>query len=195
MILNMHTLQKELKEPYLERSKRLAPMEQTGVAEVALNEGCVGKIERFPSTALRAHFPCLDLMDNGNAPNWTTKLGKFVQNTSNTNRSRRNRIAMAFEKTKQEFHALSKKRSEQLRQIKQCENDIVSITERLDSLNKQDDGSQEFIDQFSKAKDKRRRLRDEVADLEHDVRMTESEIKALMMEYQFLVDLESTDDE
>tara|TARA_Y100000287_G_scaffold115748_1_gene92875 strand:+ start:401 stop:709 length:309 start_codon:yes stop_codon:yes gene_type:complete len=102
---------------------------------------------------------------------------------------------MAFEKTKQEFHALSKKRSEQLRQIKQCENDIVSITERLDSLNKQDDGSQEFIDQFSKAKDKRRRLRDEVADLEHEVRMTESEIKALMMEYQFLVDLESTDDE
>ena len=56
MILNMHILQKELKEPYLERSKRLAPMEQTGVAEVALNEGCA-KDREVPSTALRAHFP------------------------------------------------------------------------------------------------------------------------------------------
>ncbi len=97
---------------------------------------------------------------------------------------------MAFEKTKKEFHDLSEERSKRLRQIKQCENDIVSITERLETLGVKDDGSQEYIDQFSKAKDKRRRLRDEVADLEHVVRMTESEIKALMMEYQFVVDLE-----
>lgn len=97
---------------------------------------------------------------------------------------------MAFEKTKKEFHDLSKKSSNKLRQIKQCENDIVSITERLETLEVKDDGSQEFVDQFSKAKDKRRRLRDEVADLEHEVRMIESEIKALMLEYQFLVDLD-----
>ncbi len=118
-----------------------------------------------------------------------------MQNISSLNPSRRNRIAMAFTKIIEEFHQLSEKRSTQLRKIKQCENDIVSISERLEVLNKQDDGSQEFIDQFSKAKDKRRRLRDEVADLEHDVRMTESEIEALRMEYQFVVDLESTDDE
>jgi len=97
---------------------------------------------------------------------------------------------MAFEKTKKEFHALSEKSSNKLRQIKQCENDIVSITERLETLGANDDGSQDFKDQFSKAKDKRRRLRDEVADLEHDVRMIQSEIKALMLEYQFLVDLD-----
>jgi len=100
---------------------------------------------------------------------------------------------MAFTKIIEEFHQLSEKRSTQLRSIKQCENDIVSISERLEVLSKKDDGTKEFIDQFSKAKDKRRRLRDEVADLEHDVRMTESEIEALRMEYQFVVDLESGD--
>ena len=116
-----------------------------------------------------------------------------MQNTNSLNLSRRNRITMAFTKIIEEFHALSEKRSTQLRKIKQCENDIVSISERLDVLSKKDDGTKEFVDQFSKAKDKRRRLRDEVADLEHDVRMTESEIEALRMEYQFVVDLESDD--
>jgi chromosome segregation ATPase len=97
---------------------------------------------------------------------------------------------MAFEKVKADFHRLSEQRSDILKQIKKCENDILSITERLEELSKTDDQSQEFVDQYSKAKDKRRRLRDEVADLEHSVRMVEAEITAIMMEYQFVVDFE-----
>lgn len=183
----------ELKELCQDRRVRLVPMEPTGGARDVLNAVFVGAIRKFPKTALRAHFPFPDPMDVGTVPNWTTRQEIYVQNTSSLNHSRRNKIAMAFENTKKEFHALSKKRSEQLRQIKICENDIVSISERLDLLKTKDDGTQDYIDQFSKAKDKRRRLRDEVADLEHDVRMTESEIKALMMEYQFVVDLEGED--
>lgn len=102
---------------------------------------------------------------------------------------------MAFEKTKREFHKLSEDRSRVLKEIKQCENDIISITERLEELQASGDGSSERHDQIAKAKDKRRRLRDEVADLEHSVRMLDSSITALMMEYQFLVDFEGTPNE
>lgn len=97
---------------------------------------------------------------------------------------------MAFEKIKADFHKLSERRSDLLKQKKKCENDILSISERLEELTKTGDDSQEFVDQYSKAKDKRRRLRDEVADLEHDARMVEAEITAIMLEYQFVVDFE-----
>lgn len=193
MTLNLHILKKELNAPCLDGLEKLAQMELTGDVKDVLKEVSVGEILKPQSTVQLVLSHCQDLMETGSVPNWTTRRWKFVQNINSLNLSRRNRIAMAFNKIKEEFHALSEKRSTQLRKIKQCENDIVSISERLDVLSKKDDGTQEFIDQFSKAKDKRRRLRDEVADLEHDVRMTESEIEALRMEYQFVVDLESGD--
>tara|TARA_R110002153_G_scaffold17833_16_gene62104 strand:- start:359 stop:940 length:582 start_codon:yes stop_codon:yes gene_type:complete len=190
MTLNTHLSKAELNEPYLAKSERLVRTKQTGDAKAASSEAFAGVTKRLYPVVPPVPSAYPDPMASGNALNWTTKPSKSALITGSTNHSRRNNIVMAFEKTKKEFHDLSHKRSEKLRQIKQCENDIVSITERLETLGAKDDGTQDFVDQFSKAKDKRRRLRDEVADLEHEVRMTESEIKALMMEYQFVVDLE-----
>jgi len=91
---------------------------------------------------------------------------------------------MSFEQILEEFHRLSESRSRVLKTIRDCENEITSITERLEELKcfpKEAQKTQDFRDQMLKAKDKRKRIRQEVAEYEHEVRMYDTKIATLKM--------------
>lgn len=96
---------------------------------------------------------------------------------------------MSFEQILDEFHRLSESRSNVLKTIRDSENEIVSISERIDELmtyTADKKKTQEFRDQMSKAKDKRKRIRQEIAEQEHNVRMYEAKIQSLKMRFQWL---------
>jgi len=96
---------------------------------------------------------------------------------------------MSFEQILDEFHRLSESRSNVLKTIRDSENEIVSISERIDELMTyaaDKKKTQEFRDQMSKAKDKRKRIRQEIAEQEHNVRMYEAKIQSLKMRFQWL---------
>jgi archaellum component FlaC len=96
---------------------------------------------------------------------------------------------MSFEQILDEFHRLSESRSNVLKTIRDSENEIVSISERIEELMTyaaDKKKTQEFKDQMSKAKDKRKRIRQEIAEQEHKVRMYEAKIQSLKMRFQWL---------
>lgn len=97
---------------------------------------------------------------------------------------------MAFEIIKKHFHDLSEQRSELLKEIRISENSVISIGERLDELRSMETRQRpdDYKDQVIRAKERRRRLRDEIAEIEHNVRMVETKIAALKMEHRFLND-------
>ena len=83
-----------------------------------------------------------------------------------------------------EFIKVSQRRSELLKQIKDMENDILSISERLEEIktnNEQLDRRQQ-TDAFSRARDKRKRVRSEISSIEHEVRMVEAELSTIKMQ-------------
>ena len=83
------------------------------------------------------------------------------------------------------FILLSEERSQILWEINKHNNEIISITERLDSMTSGRGGldktSKDF-DQMMKAKDKRKHLRETIAELAHTVRLKEAEISSVEME-------------
>ena len=96
---------------------------------------------------------------------------------------------MSFDQILDEFHRLSESRSNVLKTIRDSENEITSISERIDELLKAPAGAfkvGEHKDQLSRAKDKRKRLRSEIAELEHSVRMYDAKIQSLKMRFQWL---------
>jgi chromosome segregation ATPase len=96
---------------------------------------------------------------------------------------------MSFDQILDEFHRLSESRSNVLKTIRDSENEIASISERIDELmtfSVDKKKTQEFKDQLSKAKDKRKRIRQEIAEHEHSVRMYEAKIQSLKMRLQRL---------
>lgn len=98
---------------------------------------------------------------------------------------------MAFEQILDEFHRLSESRSNVLKTIRDGENEIASISERIDELQSyqpKDKTTREFKDQLSRARDKRKRIRQEIAEQEHSVRMYEAKIASLKMKFQWLKD-------
>lgn len=92
---------------------------------------------------------------------------------------------MAFENIRSEFRRLSEEHSHILMEIKQAEVDIINISERMDELRKQ---GAEGTDAWIKARDRRRRLRDELPAMEHKARMIAIEIETLKLSYKFLGD-------
>lgn len=92
---------------------------------------------------------------------------------------------MAFENIRSEFRRLGEEHSHILMEIKQAEVDIINISERMDELRKQ---GAEGTDAWIKARDRRRRLRDELPAMEHKARMIAIEIETLKLSYKFLGD-------
>lgn len=97
---------------------------------------------------------------------------------------------MAFDKILQEFQELCETRSNILKQIRSSENEITSITERLDDLKAHPEPTKEYRDQVSRARDKRKRLREEIASDEHEARLCEAKIEALKMKAKWLIEYE-----
>lgn len=97
---------------------------------------------------------------------------------------------MAFDKILHEFQELCEERSTILKRIKSSENEITSITERLEDLKAQPQTTQEYRDQVSRARDKRKRLREEIAHDEHEARLFDAKIEALKMKAKWLIEYE-----
>jgi chromosome segregation ATPase len=96
---------------------------------------------------------------------------------------------MSFDQILDEFHRLCESRSNVLKTIRDSENEIASISERIEELYKIPTAALkegEHRDQLSRAKDKRKRLRQEIAEHEHAVRMYDSKIATLRMRFDWL---------
>tara|TARA_B100000902_G_scaffold263947_1_gene250083 strand:- start:2157 stop:2456 length:300 start_codon:yes stop_codon:yes gene_type:complete len=95
---------------------------------------------------------------------------------------------MEKEKRLENLYLLCEKRSEIILEIEQYQNEIISISERIDTLESTadhlvDKTSKDFRDQVTKARDKRKRIRETIVDLSHKVRLKEAEIKTLEMDF------------
>lgn len=101
---------------------------------------------------------------------------------------------MQFDNILKQFKELSERRSFLLKVIKDTDNDIVSISERLDELRHHRD-AEGVRDEIAKARDKRKRLRSDISDVEHKVRLIEIDIAALKMRFKWLVDYEVRDEQ
>jgi predicted nucleic acid-binding Zn-ribbon protein len=88
------------------------------------------------------------------------------------------------------FTDFSVKRSALLKDINDMENDILSISERIEEIrsNHENLDRKQQTDAFSRARDKRKRVRSDIAEIKHDVRMIEVEITKLEMQLKWLVD-------
>lgn len=105
---------------------------------------------------------------------------------------------MKYEQLLQKFKELSNQRSSLMHNVAEMDNDIVSISERIDELKeiRANGGSdKETHDQISRARDKRKRVRSDVAHAQHEIRKVETEIAALKMRFKWLVDYEVKHDE
>ena len=86
-----------------------------------------------------------------------------------------------------DYYNLCEKRSEIILEIEQFQNEIISISERIDTLENTadhliDKSSKDFKDQVTKARDKRKRIRETIVELSHKVRLKEAEIKTTEMD-------------
>lgn len=105
---------------------------------------------------------------------------------------------MSFEQILEEFHRLSESRSQILKTIRDSENEISSISERIEELlavTGPEAKQKEHKDQLSRARDKRKRIRQEIAEHEHRVRMVEASIAQLKMRFRWLIDYQEAEDE
>ena len=87
-----------------------------------------------------------------------------------------------------DFSMLNQQYSEIVLEIEQFQNEIISISERIQTLEATpnhliDKTSKEFKDQVTKARDKRIRIRETIAELNHTARLKLAEIKAVEMEF------------
>lgn len=86
-----------------------------------------------------------------------------------------------------DYYNLCEQRSEIILEIEQFQNEIISISERIDTLENTrdhliDKSSKDFKDQVTKARDKRKRIRETIVELSHKVRLKEAEIKTAEMD-------------
>jgi predicted nuclease with TOPRIM domain len=80
-----------------------------------------------------------------------------------------------------EFKKQAVERSELLKKIREMENEVTSITERLSDLSNQKQNS----DQVQRAKDKRKHLREQIAELEHQVRLKDVTMQEIWMTFRW----------
>ena len=179
--LNLRTLKSASKGLSSERCPVLPTTNQTGdVADVS-KEQFVGGKSRSKLSVRDAKIAWHTLMDTGTARSTTQKGEKFATNIRNTNPSPRN--SPMIDGLMKKFIDVSEKRSDILKKIKDLENDILSITERIEEI-KYDQEMQptERIDAHSKARDKRKRVRTEIAEMEHEVRMHDAQIAKIKIQ-------------
>lgn len=80
-----------------------------------------------------------------------------------------------------EFKKQAVERSELLKKIREMENEVTSITERLSDLS----GQKQNSDQVQRAKDKRKHLREQIAELEHQVRLKDVSMQEIWMTFRW----------
>jgi predicted nucleic acid-binding Zn-ribbon protein len=86
------------------------------------------------------------------------------------------------------FYDLKIERAKIAREIDDLENLICSITERIDELKGHSEkarSSKDWRDQFAKARDKRRGVRDTVADKKQEMRRIEARIETLALQIEY----------
>lgn len=183
--LSLLTSKNELIGSYQTKPRRSVTTRPTGDAEVALSGVYVGKVQAYLSTALLVLMQHQPQKVNGIATSTIKRRSRLALRTKNTSQCRGDN--MSFDQIIEEFHRLSESRSNVLKTIRDSENEITSISERIDELmgySEDRKRTQEFKDQVSKAKDKRKRIRQEIAEHEHNVRMYEAKIQSLKMRIQ-----------
>jgi hypothetical protein len=99
---------------------------------------------------------------------------------------------MKFKDILEEFTKLSQKRSAILKDVNDMEDEVMSISERIVDLQ---EANPQTSDETVKAKDKRKRVRSDISQRKHDVRLVEAEIDALKMRFKWLVDYEATNEQ
>lgn len=186
--LSLRTSKSASKGRSTEKHLRLVQTRLIGDAGDVSKEEFAGAILKFQSPVPLASPLQPDLTVFGTAISTTKSQKQFAINTKSTNRYRRN-DPMAIDQILEEFHRLSEARSRVLKTIADDKNEIISITERVEELQSLPrNGNQELKDQLAKAKDKRKRIRQEITEHEHSVRMYESKISALKMQFRWLTD-------
>jgi len=91
---------------------------------------------------------------------------------------------MKLEELKEKHEAIAEKTSTLLAEIEAKQNEILSITERLDEINILK--GEDIKAQKARAKEKRARLRDEITDLRHNVRLLDGQKEWLMLKAKAL---------
>jgi predicted nuclease with TOPRIM domain len=92
---------------------------------------------------------------------------------------------MKLEELKKKHEAIAEKTSALLAEIEAKENEILSITERLEEINILK--GEDIKAQKARAKEKRARLRDEITDLRHNVRLLDGQKEWLMIKAKALL--------
>lgn len=172
-----------------EKCRELQTTRLTGDVVAASSEMPVGKKLRSSQGALGVSTVSRTQMGTGTARFTTARGKKSANNTKFTNLSQRNRL-VDFDNIINTFMDFSTKRSALLKDINDMENDILSISERIEEIrsNREELDSKQQTDAFSRARDKRKRVRSDIAKIKHDVRMVEAEITKLEMQLKWLVD-------
>ena len=80
-----------------------------------------------------------------------------------------------------EFKQRAVERSELMKRIREMENEVTSITERLSDLT----GKSALSDQVQRARDKRKHLREQMAELEHQVRLKDVNMQEIWMKFRW----------
>jgi uncharacterized coiled-coil DUF342 family protein len=99
---------------------------------------------------------------------------------------------MKFEEILKDFMILSARRSAQVKDVSDMQNDVVSISERIEELR---EARPRNTDEIAKARDKRKRVRADISTTQHSIRMVEAEIEALKMRFKWLVDYEANNEQ
>lgn len=97
-------------------------------------------------------------------------------------------MSTTVEKLLDNFYDLKIQRTNIAREIDDLENLIHSITERLDELNSHNQearSSKDWRDQFARARDKRRGVRDTVAEKKQEMRRIEARIETLTLQIEY----------
>jgi hypothetical protein len=167
----------------METQKRSASTTQTGVAEGVSNQTYVGATVVFPSYVRPVAFPVQSQTVDGIVASMTRTPLTLAKITNCLSHYRRSNW-MKLEELKKKHEAIAEKTSTLLAEIEAKQNEILSITERLDEINILK--GEDIKAQKARAKEKRARLRDEITDLRHNVRLLDGQKEWLMIKAKAL---------
>jgi hypothetical protein len=152
----------------------------TGAAETVSSDLSAGEKQ----THKRRVRPVLILtpaqMAGGTAWNTIDQPQTSAISTTFTNPSSRN-DSMELPIIISEFKQRAVERSELMKRIREMENEVTSITERLSDLT----GQSALSDQVQRARDKRKHLREQMAELEHQVRLKDVNMQEIWMKFRW----------
>ena len=92
----------------------------------------------------------------------------------------------------EEIYDLKMERAAIAREINEMENLIISVTERVEELLSHGPnarGSKDWRDKYARARDKRRAVRDQIADKRHAIHKIEAKIDTLALQVEYSEDV------